>query len=59
MSHRNIEAMLAVSEVRSGNLVNVCTGVSDRIEHLDKCSRVIRSRLEAFRRVIGGENSAR
>lgn len=59
MSHRNIEAMIAVSEVRSGNLVHTCNGVSDRIEHLDKCSRVIRSRLEAFRQIVGGGPTGR
>ena len=53
--NRSIEAILAASEVRSEHVIATCNSVHDRLEHLDKCSRVICSRLEVLRALVGGD----
>ena len=55
---RNIEAMIAVSEIRASNVVNAYDGVQERIQHMDKCTRLILSRFEIFRTLLGGNDDA-
>ena len=50
----NIETALAVSEVRSENVIQACNGVCSQLSHLDKCKLVILSRLASFKRLFGG-----
>jgi len=52
---RNIETMIAVSEIRASNVINACDGVRERLEHMNKCTRLIASRFEIFRTLLGGE----
>lgn len=55
---RNIETMIAVSEIRASNVVNACDGVQERVQHISKCSQLILSRFEIFRTLHGGNNNA-
>jgi hypothetical protein len=50
----NIETVLAVSELRSENVIQACNGVCSQLNHLDKCKLVILSRLASFKRLVGG-----
>jgi hypothetical protein len=51
---KNIETVLAVSEVRSENVIQACDSVCSQLNHLDKCKVVIMSRLASFKRLLGG-----
>ena len=55
---RNIETMIAVSEILASNVVNACDGVQERLQHMSKCSQLILSRFEIFRTLLGGNNNA-
>ena len=50
----NIETVLAVSTIRSENVIQACDGVCNQLNHLDKCKVVILSRLASFKRLLGG-----
>ena len=50
---RNIETMIAVSEVRANNVVKACHGAEERVDHLNKCTRMILSRVALLKIVLG------
>lgn len=49
---RNIETMIAVSEVRANNVVKACHGAEERVDHLNKCTRMILSRFALLKIVL-------
>ncbi len=49
---RNIETMIAVSEIRASNVVNACDGVQERVDHLNKCTNMILSRFALLKTVL-------
>ncbi len=55
---RNIETLIAVSEIRASNVINACDGVKERLDHVNKCTSLIASRFEIFRTIMGGSSDA-
>ena len=49
---RSIETMIAVSEVRANNVVIACHGAEERVDHLNKCTRMILSRFALLKIVF-------
>ena len=49
---RSIETMIAVSEVRANNVVIACHGAEERVDHLNKCTRMILSRFALLKIVL-------